>query len=171
MFNHRSVTDTLLQFVTFHVGGEEYAVDILSVQEIINMPVIMAMPNAPDFVEGVVNLRGRVIPVVDLRKRFGFTQKTGDAMSRIIVVDIGTTIGMVVDSVSEVLRLSTETIEPPPPMATAAGNDYIIGVCKLENRLVIYIDVKKLFSGYDAQISQKIGHEDALSITDEGRGN
>lgn len=143
----------ILQLVTFKLGNEEYAVDILKVQEINRMVEITTIPNAPVYVEGVINLRGKVIPVINLRKKFGFESKEVDAHSRIIVVDVGNTVGLIVDSVSEVLRLSSDTVEPPPQMAGNNSADYILGIGKLEDRLLILLDIESLLrdgnnSGY-----------------------
>ncbi|NWF97768.1 MAG: chemotaxis protein CheW [Nitrospirae bacterium] len=134
----------ILQLVSFKLGNEEYAVDILKVQEINRMVEITTIPNAPSYVEGVINLRGKVIPVINLRKKFGFESKDMDAHSRIIVVDVGNTIGLIVDSVSEVLRLSSDTVEPPPRMTGNGSADYILGIGKLEDRLLILLDIESL---------------------------
>lgn len=136
----------VLQLVTFKLGDEEYGIDILKVQEINRMTEITTMPKAPFSVEGVINLRGKVIPVVNLRKKFGLDIKEVDAQSRIIVVDIGSTVGLIVDSVSEVLRISSDTIEPPPPLTGGIGSEYIMGIGKLEDRLIILLDIDKLLS-------------------------
>lgn len=136
----------VLQLVTFKLGDEEYGIDILKVQEINRMTDITSMPKAPFSVEGVINLRGKVIPVVNLRKRFGLDLKEIDSQSRIIVVDIGSTVGLIVDSVSEVLRISSDTIEPPPPITGGIGSEYIMGIGKLEDRLIILLDIDKLLS-------------------------
>ncbi|MGD0883877.1 MAG: chemotaxis protein CheW [Thermodesulfovibrionales bacterium] len=138
----------ILQLVTFKLGGEEYATDILKVQEINRMVNITAVPNTPGYVEGVINLRGKVIPVINLRKKFGLETKAADAQSRIMVVDVGTTVGLIVDSVSEVLRLPSDTVEPPPPMTGGDGSEFIRGVGKLEDRLLILLDIDKLL-GHD----------------------
>jgi purine-binding chemotaxis protein CheW len=137
--------DELLQLVSFNIGSEEFGVDILKVQEINRMAEITKVPQAPHYVEGVINLRGKVIPIVDLRKRFGLEIKEYDKNTRIVVVDIeGNVMGMVVDSVSEVLRLPTNTIEPPPEIVTGINSEYIKGVAKLEDRLLIFLDLSKV---------------------------
>lgn len=137
----------VLQLVSFRLGNEEYSLDIHKVNEINRMMPITAVPNAPEHVEGVVNLRGKVIPVVNLRRKFGLPAKEADARSRIIVVDVGTAAGLVVDSVSEVLRISAETVEPPPPMALGIGSEYIRGIGKLNDRLLILLDIERLIGG------------------------
>ncbi len=140
----------LLQLVSFMVGTEEFAVPILSVQEINRMMQITKVPQSPPFIEGVINLRGKIIPVMDLRKRFGL-QETGDASDeRIIVVEVGSrVIGFTVDQVNEVLRISANIVEPPPSMVCGVDSDYVQGVGKLEDRLLILLDLDRLFSGND----------------------
>ena len=134
-----------LQLVSFNIGSEEFGVDILKVQEINRMVEITRVPQAPHYVEGVINLRGKVIPIVDLRKRFNLTMKEYDKNTRIVVVDInGSIMGMIVDAVSEVLRLPVSTIEPPPEIVTGVNAEYIKGVAKLENRLLIFLDLSKV---------------------------
>ena len=135
----------LLQLVSFNIGSEEFGVDILKVQEINRMVEITKVPQAPHYVEGVINLRGKVIPIIDLRKRFNLDVKEYDKNTRIVVVDIsGNIMGMVVDSVSEVLRLPSNTIEAPPEIVTGVNSDYIKGVAKLEDRLLIFLDLSKV---------------------------
>jgi len=136
----------LLQLVSFYLGAEEFAMEILKVQEIIRMVDLTRVPNSPAFVEGVINLRGKVIPVIGLRKRFGMEPKEHDKQTRIIVIEIlGTVIGFVVDSVSEVLRIPADTVEPPPRLAKS-DREYVSGVGKLPSRLLLLLDVNKLLS-------------------------
>ncbi|MBF0466960.1 MAG: chemotaxis protein CheW [Nitrospirae bacterium] len=138
-------TEGILQLVTLTLGSEEYAMDILKVQEINRMTDITLVPNAPPHVEGVVNLRGKVIPVVSLRKKFGFMDRENDKDSRIMIVDInGMTMGLVVDSVSEVLRVPANIVEQVPPMATEVGTEFIRGIAKLQDRLIILLAIDKL---------------------------
>ena len=142
--------DELLQLVTFSTGDEEFGVDILRVQEIIRTMAITKVPKAPEFVEGVINLRGKVIPIIDLRRRFGLQSKAHDKHTRIIVIEINTMIvGFVVDSVSEVLRIPASTVEPPPPVVAGLESEYISGVGKLEDRLLILLDLDRLLSRAD----------------------
>lgn len=144
--------DELLQLVTFSIGEEEFGVDILKVQEIIRTMEITKVPRAPEFVEGVINLRGKVIPIIDLRRRFGLVPKSHDSHTRIIVIEINSMIvGFVVDSVSEVLRIPVSTVEPPPPVVAGMDSDYISGVGKLHDRLLILLDLDKLLSDADLQ--------------------
>jgi len=137
----------ILQLVTFKLGTEEFGVDILKVQEINKMMNITRIPNAPAFIEGVINLRGKIIPIVDLRKRLGFREQPYDKSTRIIVVELeGLVLGFIVDSVSEVLRIPGNTIEPPPSMVAGIESEYIEGVGKLDDRLLILLELKKIFS-------------------------
>ncbi|OGW20220.1 MAG: chemotaxis protein CheW [Nitrospirae bacterium GWB2_47_37] len=135
----------VLQLVTFTLGSEEYAVDILKVQEINRMKEITRVPNSPAYVEGVINLRGKVIPVVNIRKKFGLPEKATDEQSRIMIIDIqGITMGLVVDSVSEVLRVPSDIVEPAPPMTSTITTEFIRGIAKLEDRLIILLDMDRL---------------------------
>lgn len=137
----------LLQLVTFSIAEEEFGVDILKVQEIIRTMEITKVPRAPEFVEGVINLRGKVIPILDLRRRFGLVSREHDKHTRIIVIEINNMIvGFVVDSVSEVLRIPASTVEPPPPVVAGLESEYISGVGKLEDRLLILLDLDSLLS-------------------------
>jgi len=137
----------LLQLVTFRLGNEEFSLDILRVQEIIRHMELTRVPRTPDFVDGVINLRGRVIPVLDLRKRFGLPSDEKTNETRIIVVDVDNkTVGLKVDAVSEVLRLPADTVEPAPAIVTGAESDYIKGVGKLDGRLLILLDVEKILT-------------------------
>jgi purine-binding chemotaxis protein CheW len=144
------VTDET-QIVVFELGEERYGLDIATVYEIIRHQPITAVPQAPAFVEGVINLRGRIIPVVDLRDRFGMAEGAITKASRIVVCEAaGTRVGLVVDGVSEVLMIAAEAIEPTPDVA--AGNDaaYLRGIAKLGERLIILLDLDGLFADADA---------------------
>ncbi|MDR2050954.1 MAG: chemotaxis protein CheW [Deltaproteobacteria bacterium] len=144
--------DELIQLVTFSIGEEEFGVDILKVQEIIRTMEITKVPRAQAFVEGVINLRGKVIPIIDLRRRFNLPSKTHDKHTRIIVIEINNMIvGFVVDSVSEVLRIPAGTVEPPPAVVAGMESDYISGVGKLHDRLLILLDLDKLLSSADIE--------------------
>lgn len=145
--------DELLQLVTFSIGEEEFGVNILKVQEIIRTMEITKVPRAPEFVEGVINLRGKVIPIIDLRRRFGLAPKGHDKNTRIIVIEINNVIvGFVVDAVSEVLRIPASTVEPPPPVVAGVESDYISGVGQLQDRLLIMLDLDKLLSSEDMEM-------------------
>jgi len=135
----------LLQLVSFKIGDEEFGVDILKVQEINRMLEVTRVPNSPDYVEGVINLRGKVIPVVDLRKRLGMPTRDHDKNTRVIVMELsGKVVGFVVDAVSEVLRIPRSVTEPPPSVAASENVDYITAVGKLEDRLLTLLDLEKV---------------------------
>jgi len=137
--------DEVLQFVTFTLNDEEYAVDILSVQEINRITEITKVPNSPDYVEGVINLRGKVIPVINLRSKFGFEARATDDNSRIIIMEIqGIINGVIVDSVSEVLRIPASAIEAAPSVASDTISQFIKGLAKLDNRLIILVEINNL---------------------------
>jgi purine-binding chemotaxis protein CheW len=147
----------LLQLVTFSIGDEEFGVEILKVQEIIRMLEITKVPRAPEFVEGVINLRGKVIPILDLRKRFGLAARDHDKHTRIIVIEINSMIvGFIVDSVSEVLRIPADTVEPPPPVVSGLDSEYISGVGKLEDRLLIMLDLDRLLSNEEQDVLSQV---------------
>lgn len=140
-----------LQLVTFEVGEEEFAVDILAVQEINRMMELTRVPQSPPDVEGVINLRGRIIPVVDLRKRFGFPKSERTSEARIIVVEVHSRVlGFTVDRVHEVLRIPSSIVEPAPAMVCSIDSDFIAGVGKLNDRLLILLDLNRLFSAESA---------------------
>lgn len=148
---HRS-DDQLIQLVTFKIAEEEFGVDILKVQEIIRMMPITRVPNSPSFVEGVINLRGKVIPVIDMRKRFGIDSCSHDNDTRIGVMDLqGQVVGFVVDAVREVLRINESTVEPPPAVVSGIGSEYMRGVGKLDDRLLILLDLDKLLNENEIQ--------------------
>jgi len=135
----------MLQVVSFKLGAEEFAVDILLVQEINRIVDITPVPKAPTFVEGVINLRGKIVPILDLRKRFGFPDADTTDQSRIIVVDVqDRVLGLVVDSVSEVLQIPAHILEPPPSLVAGVSASYIKGVGKIEDRLLILLDLGKV---------------------------
>jgi len=145
MEENKVETTDLLQLVSFKVGNEEFGIDILKVQEINKMLHITKVPNAPDFVEGVVNLRGRIIPVIDLRKRLSMEKIEHDNKTRIVVVDIsGSIIGFIVDEVNEVLRIEKDIIENPPELVSRVESDFITSVAKLEDRIIILLDLDHL---------------------------
>lgn len=147
MSEQASHTDDILQLVSFVIENEEFGVDILKVQEIIRPIEITRVPNAPTFVEGVINLRGRIVPVVDLRTRFGLPQREKDKDTRIVVVELqDKVVGFMMDAVKEVIRVDKDVIEPPPDLAIGIDAHYIRGVAKLEDRLLILLDLEEVLS-------------------------
>ncbi len=142
-------SENIEQMVTFSLGQEEYGVDILQVQEINRMVEITEVPQTDSYVEGIINLRGKVIPIIDLRKKFGMPDKEHDGKTRIVVVDVSNeTVGLVVDGVSEVLRVPGGSLEEAPKLVAGdyASADYIKSIVKLEDRLLIYLDLQKIIS-------------------------
>lgn len=134
-----------LQLVSFRLAQEEYGVEITKVQEIILMGEITRVPQTPEYIMGLINLRSTVIPIVDLRMRFGLNQEEQTDETRIMVVNVaGKTIGIIVDAVSEVLRVTKDQIAPPPPTVAGLGQEYLTGLVKLENRLLIMLDIDKI---------------------------
>lgn len=137
-----------LHLVTFSLMGEVFGLPILDVREIIRMTEITPVPQAPGFVEGVINLRGQILPVVDLRKRFGITPKENDDTTRIVVVELThAAVGLIVDSVSEVLRIPADVVAPPPSLvAGSIGAEYIKGIGHYDERMIILIEMRKVFN-------------------------
>lgn len=150
--NTTIITDELLQLVSFKIDDAEFGVDILMVQEINKMMSLTVVPNTPEFIEGVVNLRGRIIPVINLRSRLGLNVKEYDSETRIIVVDlVDKTIGFIVDAVKEVLRIPKSITEPPPEIIAGVDAEYITAIGKLEDRLLILLDLTKILSHEEAE--------------------
>lgn len=141
------------QLVVFDLDSESYGVDIGAVREIIRMQEITRVPRTPEFVEGVINLRGKVIPVVDLRKRFGLNAGEQNKDNRIVVVDIGgQDIGVVVDAVTEVLRIHASAIEPPSSVITSADSEYLLGIAKLDDKMIILLELESVLSDKEKDI-------------------
>lgn len=138
--------DGVLQLVTFRIGNEEFGIDIQKVQEINRMIEITKIPNTPAHVEGVVNLRGKIIPIISLRTKLGFEEAERGKATRIMVIEMnGNVLGFIVDSVSEVLRIQDAKIEATPTVAGGTDAAYIEGVINLDNRLLILLDLNTLF--------------------------
>jgi purine-binding chemotaxis protein CheW len=134
-----------LQVVGFRIGEETYGVRIGAVREIVRVPEITAVPSAPELIEGVINLRGKIIPVMDLRKRFGHTETQPDKKNRILVVELDNKLlGLIVNSASEVLKIPPSEIEPPGSVFADGESGYVTGVGKLKGRLIILLDITKL---------------------------
>jgi purine-binding chemotaxis protein CheW len=134
-----------LQVVGFRIGNETFGVRIGSVREIVRVPEITAVPSAPETVEGVINLRGKIIPVMDLRKRFGQTEIQADKKNRILVVELDNKlVGLIVNAASEVLKIAPSEIEAPGNLFAEGESGYVTGVGKLKGRLIILLDIAKL---------------------------
>lgn len=134
-----------LQVVGFRIGSETFGVRIASVREIVRVPEITSVPNAPEAIEGVINLRGKIIPVMDLRKRFGSPNVQPDKKNRILVVELEKRLlGLIVNSASEVIKIPPSEIEPPGNVFAEGESNYVTGVGKLNGRLIILLDIEKL---------------------------
>ena len=145
------------EFLAFTLGREEYGIDILKVQEIRGYEAVTRIANAPEFVKGVVNLRGIIVPIVDMRIKFHLGEPTYDQFTVVIILNIsGRVVGMVVDSVSDVITLSPEQVKPAPEMGTALNTDYLIGLGTLDERMLILVDIDKLMSSTDMGLIEKI---------------
>ena len=145
---HRNIADTeIRQLISFTVGGEEYGLDLLRVKEVIRITQITWLPKAPSCVKGIINLRGEVIPIIDLRERFGLAQQESTALTRVIVVEVeGRPVGMVVDSASQVVRVPADQFDEPPRVMGRGTQEFISAVGKVDERLVIMIDVDRILS-------------------------
>ncbi|MEI6205638.1 MAG: chemotaxis protein CheW [Desulfuromonadales bacterium] len=141
--------DELIQLVSFLLADEEYGVEVLKVREIIRMPTITRMPNVPNHIEGIINLRGKVIPIVSMRRRFNLMENDNNNQTRIIIMDVaGNLTGFIVDAVSEVIRIHSSEIQPPPSMVLSGGvgQEFITGVFNHGERLLIIMNVDRMFS-------------------------
>jgi purine-binding chemotaxis protein CheW len=146
-----------VQLVSFRLGCELYGIAVTKVQEIILPGKITRIPQTPDYLRGLINLRSMVIPVVDLRLRFGLPCGDATDETRIIVVNVsGKTIGLIVDAVIEVLRISREAVVPPPSTVVGLGREYLTGLIKLDNQVLILLDVDKLLNEEEVGAAQNL---------------
>jgi purine-binding chemotaxis protein CheW len=153
------------QLVAFFLANEEYGVTITQIQEVIRKPNITHIPGMPDFIEGVINLRGKVIPIIDLRKRFGLEQMQESDKTRIIVANTSDqTIGLIVDGVSEVIHLPEDQIDPIPPTIASIDAEYLSGVGKMDRRLVILLNVEKLLSELEKVAIEHLGKKEKTIV-------
>jgi purine-binding chemotaxis protein CheW len=147
-----------IQLVTFRLGQETFGVPIGAVQEVVRVPEVTPVPEAPWFLEGVINLRGRIIPVMDLGRRFRLPPRDRTRATRIVIIDgAGRPAGLIVDAVLEVVRLSQSAVEPPPPMVSGIGVDYITGVGKHRDQLLILLDLAKVLDPQDLHRAEAAG--------------
>lgn len=149
-----------LHIVGFRVGTETFGVPITCVHEIVRVPMITSVPDSPEFVEGVINLRGKIVSVVDLRKRFGETNIDVHKKNRVIVVEAdGKLVGLIVDAASEVLRIPNADIEPPPSVLQNSESSYVTGVGKVQNRLIILVDLKRVLQRGETRKLNEVAEE------------
>ena len=147
-----------LQIVGFRIGRETFGVPISLVHEIVRPPEITNVPHAPEYVEGVMNLRGRIVPVIDLRRRFGGAATETSRKNRVLVVDVESrAVGLIVDSASEVLKISDAQIEPPPNVLTDAATSYVTGVAKYQGRLIILVDLRRILQSGELRLPAAAG--------------
>ncbi|MDA3901751.1 MAG: chemotaxis protein CheW [Spirochaetes bacterium] len=138
---------TSMQVVCFKIGEEEYGLEILKVQEILKLPKITKLPKSASFIIGIIDLRGQVIPVINLSNKFGIRENKERENLRAIVVDIqGKKVGLAIDSVSHVIRIDSKDIEPPPPIVRGISGKYIVGIAKVEAGFVVILDIDQIFS-------------------------
>jgi len=142
------------QFLSFQLGAEEYGIDILRVQEIRAYEKATRIPNTPDFIKGVINLRGVIVPVVDLRMKFGLQTAEYNEVTVVVVLNVaGRTIGVVVDSVSDVLSLTPSDIRPAPEFTSSVDNAFVRGLATLDQRMLIIADIERLMTGADMALA------------------
>jgi len=147
-----------MQLVSFKLSDETYGIEITKIREIILVGEITQGPETPHYIKGLINLRSMVIPVIDLRARFALPENQLNDDSRIMVLNVGTrTIGIVVDSVSEVLRVTNDQVSPAPPTVASLGNQYMTGLVRLEEELLILLDVDQLFGEEEAVLDGMTG--------------
>jgi len=164
----------ILQLVGFKVEREFFGVQIAAVKEIVRVPQITPVPDTPDFVEGVINLRGRVVPVIDMRKRIGAPPVERKKENRVLILELdGKIVGITVDSASEIIKLPEDAIEPPPEIVSCLGGEYVTGVGKLKERLIVLLDLARLLSPEEMKkvevvVGRKLS-EGEKDVLDRGR--
>jgi purine-binding chemotaxis protein CheW len=160
---------SVIQLVGFRLANEDYAIAITKIQEIILMKPITRIPQVPDFIEGLINLRGSVIPIINLRKRFGLPHHEVDDETRTVVVNIhGKTVGCIVDAVTQVMRINRDQIQPPPLSFLAISHQYIAGLARIDERLLIILDIERLFNEQSSVVS---GQWSETSMEHQGMAN
>ena len=143
----QNFTDPMVRWVTFHLENEKYGINVMQVQEVLRVTEIAPVPGAPDYLLGIINLRGYVVTVIDSRKRFALPEKASDDATRIVIVEVGEqVVGILVDSVAEVVELRMSEIETAPNVGTEESAKFIQGVASVDNELLIIIDLNKLLT-------------------------
>ncbi|GAB5517843.1 MAG: chemotaxis protein CheW [Rhodothermales bacterium] len=156
--------DDIMQLVTFVLGKETFGVDVLKVQEIIRIVDVTRVPNSPSFVEGVINLRGKILPVIDLRKRFGLSYAERDKDSRIVVIEFADkVVGFLVDRMREVVRVERNSVDAPPNLVTSSTSRYITGVVQLEDRLLTLLDLDRVLTTAEQEQLASQGEPEAIA--------
>ncbi len=153
----QSVLHGVTEFLAYRLGAEEYGIDIQKVQELRGYDAVTAIANAPAFIKGVVNLRGIIVPIIDMRIKFNLGDPVYDQFTVVIILNIsGRVVGMVVDSVSDVITLTPEQIKPAPAMGTAVDTDYLMGLGTVEDRMLILLDIDRLMSSAEIGLIEKL---------------
>ena len=148
---------SVTEFLAYRLGSEEYGIDIQKVQELRGYDAVTAIANAPAFIKGVVNLRGIIVPIIDMRIKFNLGTPVYDQFTVVIILNIcGRVVGMVVDSVSDVITLTPEQIKPAPTMGTAVDTDYLLGLGTIEERMLILLDIDRLMSSSEIGLIEKL---------------
>ena len=154
-----SVTTRLREFLAFKLGAEEYGIDILRVQEIRSYEEPTQIANAPAFIKGVVNLRGVIVPIIDMRLKFNLEQANYDAFTVVIVLNIGSrVVGMVVDAVSDVITLQPDQLRPVPEFSAAVASDHILAIGAVDQRMLILIDIEQLMGSAEMGLLPSVRH-------------
>lgn len=155
----RGGTKGASEYLTFTLGNEEYGIDILKVQEIRGYDTVTHIANAPEFIKGVINLRGVIVPIVDMRIKFRVGEPTYNAFTVVIIMNVlGRVIGMVVDGVSDVMALAPEQIKPAPEMGAALDTHYITGLGTLNDQMLILVDIEKLMGSEEMQVMEQVNN-------------
>ena len=153
--------DTSRELLTFTLGGEEYGIDILKVQEIRGYESVTTIAHVPEFIKGVINLRGIIVPIVDMRIKFKLGNISYDHLTVVIILNIANrVVGMVVDGVSDVITLKAEQIKPPPEFGASLDTQYLLGLGTVEERMIILVDIERLMSSRDMELIE------AVEVTD-----
>jgi purine-binding chemotaxis protein CheW len=146
------------EYLTFTLGAEEYGIDILKVQEIRGYEAVTKIANAPPFIKGVINLRGVIVPIVDLRIKFNLDGETYDQFTVVIILNIGKRVmGVVVDGVSDVIQLSSDNLRPSPEFGSVLDTRYILGLGTVENRMIIVVDIERLMTSQEMSLVESAG--------------
>lgn len=146
-----------MEYLAFNLGSEEYGVDIQKVQELRGYDAVTRIANAPDYIKGVVNLRGVIVPIIDIRIKFNLGTPTYDQFTVVIILNIGGRVmGMVVDCVSDVITLTPDQVKPAPEMGSALDTNYLIGLGTVEQRMLILVDIDKLMSSTEMGLIEKL---------------
>lgn len=145
------------ELLTFTLGGEEYGIDILKVQEIRGYDAVTAIANTPDFIKGVINLRGIIVPIVDMRIKFQLGKAEYDQFTVVIILNVANrVVGMVVDGVSDVITLTPEQIRPAPEFGSAIDTQYVMGLGTVDERMLILVDIERLLSSQDMELFESV---------------